>query len=172
MLFENLWKGHRAIREIVERAEAYSHQLGDDKIHAEHLLLAALDLPGGAARRAFERAGADPAAAADAVRWTHATALRKVGVEPVPEAALTDPLDISSTRTLRGQFGESGKQVFTLAAAKAKLTRTRAVDLHILDAVGDLREGTAARALRELGVAPGAIHAAVLDELAALDRAA
>ncbi len=58
------------------------------------------------------------------------------------------------------------------AATRAKLTGSGAIELHVLDAIGDLREGTAARALRELGLAPGALHAAVLAELDAHQQAA
>ena len=48
------------IRFLSETAEAYALQDQQREPGAEHLLLAALDLPDGAARRAFEQAGASP----------------------------------------------------------------------------------------------------------------
>lgn len=169
MRFENPLRGPRTVRQLVEGAEHHARSLGDAQIGAEHMLLAALDLPDGMARRALECAGGDPDSTEAAIRWTHTSALHRVGLQPVADASLTiEP----PRRSWRNNFGESAKQVLRTAAARWSMDGTNAVGLHILDAVGDLREGTAARALRELGVEPGAIHAAVLDELATVDRAA
>jgi ATP-dependent Clp protease ATP-binding subunit ClpA len=168
MRLENPLRGPRAIRQLVDGADAHARALGDAQIGAEHMLLSALDLPDGLARHALARAGADPAKAEQAIRRTHAAALESVGLQPIADASL----DTDRARPRRTVFGESARHVLRSAAARSKLDHSRAVGLHVLGAVGDLREGTAARALRELGVAPGAIHVAVLEELASIDHAA
>lgn len=147
----------------------HAERLGDRQVGAEHMLLAALERPDGPARRAFARAGADPTAAEDAIRWVHASALRSVGLAPVPDAAL-DAAPRAGRRY--PDFGESGRQILGEAATRSRGAGPDAVELHLIDAIGDLREGTAARALRELGLRPGALHAAVMDELEHVERAA
>ncbi|MBO9534940.1 MAG: Clp protease N-terminal domain-containing protein [Solirubrobacteraceae bacterium] len=170
MNFPNPFRSQSSWGRLVEASIDYAERLGDRQVGAEHLLLAVLDDPTGATRRAFAAAGADPTAVEDAIRWSHANALRAIGIEPVPEAAL----DVGGRpgKHRRSDFGESCRQVIGTAATRAKLAGVGSIDLHMLDAIGDLREGTAARALRELGLGPGALHAAVLDELAAASRAA
>jgi ClpA/ClpB-like protein len=64
---------------------------------AEHLLLAALELPDGTARRAFERVGADPNALRQAIEEQHAEALCAVGIDAGPGAEGTDSVAPSAT---------------------------------------------------------------------------
>lgn len=169
MKLPNPFRSRSSWRRLVESAMRHAEQLGDRQIGAEHLLLAALERPEGPASRAFVRAGADPTAAEAAIRWVHADALRKVGLAPVPDAAL----DAASGAARRfPDFGESGRQIIGEAATRSRGTSLDAVELHLIDAIGDLREGTAARALRELGLRPGSLHAAVMDELELVERAA
>lgn len=170
MKLPNILRGQSTWGRLVESSIEYAAKLGDRAVGAEHMLLAALDEPTGATRRAFAAAGGDPSTVEDAIRWSHANALRAVGVEPVPEAALE--VGSRATRHRRADFGESCRQVIATAATRAKLSGSNAVDLFVLDVIGDLREGTAARALREIGLAPGALHAAVLEEIATVERAA
>jgi hypothetical protein len=50
----------RTIKTLMTGAEAEALEAGESVPGAEHLLLSALALPDGSARRAFERVGADP----------------------------------------------------------------------------------------------------------------
>ena len=83
----------RTIKTLLTGAEAEAQRAGDGLPGPEHLLLAAFDLPDGTARRAFERAGADPAGFRAAVDTAHRDALHGIGVdvggegESLPEAA-------------------------------------------------------------------------------------
>lgn len=57
-------------------AERAALAMGESEPGAEHLILAALDLPDGSAARAFERVGADPLGFREAVAAQHEQALR------------------------------------------------------------------------------------------------
>lgn len=71
----------RTMNTLFPRAEAIAHEMGESEPAAEHLLLAALELPDGSARRAFEGVGADPDRFRTALEEHHGAALRAVGVE-------------------------------------------------------------------------------------------
>ncbi len=71
----------RTINRLLGGAEAEARRKGESLPGAEHLLLAALALPEGSARRAFERVGADPDRLADAIAAQHADALAAIGIE-------------------------------------------------------------------------------------------
>jgi ATP-dependent Clp protease ATP-binding subunit ClpA len=66
-LIKTRFSDMRMIRTLLEGAEAEAGRAGESMPGAEHLLLAALDLPDGTARRAFERVGADPSALRQAI---------------------------------------------------------------------------------------------------------
>ena len=72
----------RTIRLLCEGAEAHALQDRQREPGAEHFLLAALDLPDGTARLAFERAGAEPGALKAAVERQYGDALRALGLTP------------------------------------------------------------------------------------------
>ncbi len=78
----------RTIKELLTGAEDIARRAGESQPGAEHLLLSALEMPEGSARRAFERVGADPDGFAPAVSAQHADALRAMGIEPPPEETL------------------------------------------------------------------------------------
>ncbi|MBJ7457247.1 MAG: peptidase, partial [Thermoleophilia bacterium] len=67
---------------LLRSAEADALATGEELPGAEHLLLAALDLEDGTARRAFTAVGADAAGLRDAIAGQHADALRAIGIDP------------------------------------------------------------------------------------------
>jgi hypothetical protein len=91
----------RTIRQLLGGAERLAQESGETLPGAEHLLLAALALPDGTARRAFERLGVDPDGLPSAIASQHADALRTVGIEPGDPG----PLDVPAPQG-RGVFAQ------------------------------------------------------------------
>jgi hypothetical protein len=141
------WQDIRTMNALFSAAERESRAAGDDLPGPEHLVLAALGLPDGTARRAFDAAGLSETAYRAAIDTVHANALSTGGVTP-PTPPAPRP---------RGAFRLTGpgQQVFHAAVAATK--RGRRVPLrgaHILLAACDLAQGPFPRALAELGAVP------------------
>ncbi|MEW6583045.1 MAG: Clp protease N-terminal domain-containing protein [Actinomycetota bacterium] len=159
----------RTVSRLLTGAEREARSMGDTMAGAEHLLLSALAMPDGSARRAFERVGADPDAFRPAIAAQHAEALMAVGIEPpdddapgtAPEEDLPPP---------RGAFRTTGQAqaAFREAVALAKSVRpSRLVGAHVVVGVAGQEHGTAARALRHMGVDREALAAAAREEVGA-----
>lgn len=146
----------RTIRQLHEAAEAEARRAGDTEPAAEHFLLAAIELPDGTARRAFATVGADPDALRGAIEAQHAEALESVGVE----AAAAPPAPVAGTGRGAYRSRSSAQQVFREAGELARTTRTPLCGAHVVVAVTALEHGTAARALRALGIDPVALRGA------------
>ena len=153
----------RTIRDLLEGAERLAQQSGEAHPGAEYLLLSALNLPDGSARRAFERIGADPDGLPAAIAAQHADALRALGIEveagepvvPAPEA--------------RGVFlsKPSAQAAFRRAVELSKHPKPRRLlGAHVVVAITEIEHGTVARALRRMGVDRPKLAAAARDELA------
>ncbi|AEV84299.1 Clp protease ATP-binding protein [Actinoplanes sp. SE50] len=148
----------RTIKKLLTAAESEARRAGDELPGPEHLLLAAFDLPDDTARRAFERAGADPAGFRAAIDDTHQRAMHDVGVQvagpdrPLPEAApATGPYRLTAP----------GQEVFQAAVRLAKAGSGSPLrGAHVVAAIGGQQRGTVARALRTLGVERAALTAA------------
>jgi ATP-dependent Clp protease ATP-binding subunit ClpA len=133
------------IKTLLTAAEAEAQRAGDDLPGPEHLLLAAFDLPDGTARRAFERLGVEPAA------FRAAIDVADTGAEPPAAAPASGVYRLTAP----------GQHVFQSAVSRAKAAEPTGLrGGHIVAAVSDQRHGTAARALRTLGVDPAALNAA------------
>lgn len=135
-----------AIRRLCERAEAHALHDQQRQPGAEHFLLAALDLPDGTARRAFEQAAAEPEALKVAIDQQYADALRVIGL--TAERPTGAPL---SANTGPYQAAASGQAVMQALAATRK-SHSPLLGAHVVAIVADMSEGVAARALRALGV--------------------
>lgn len=163
MKLKNPFKDVRTIKALLGDAERKALDGGEERAGAEHLLLAALDLPDGTARRAFERAGGDPDRLPDAIRAVHAGALAGVGIAAPDEDALAVPAPPAPTGPMR--TGASCQAAFQRAT---ELSRPgHLLGAHVVAAVAEQEEGTAPRAIRELGLDRDALRAAALEELAA-----
>src|SRR5918998_924166 len=98
MKLRNPVRDVRTIKLLLEGAESEARAAGEAQPGAEHLLLAAIELPDGTARAAFAAAGADADALRPAIAAVHAGALRAVGVEPPAEDALDAALAPGAAR--------------------------------------------------------------------------
>lgn len=153
----------RTIKQLLEGAERLAQQSGESLPGAEHLLLSALALPDGTARRAFERLGVDPEALPSAIASQHDDALRAVGIEVAAEG-----LDVPAPEA-RGVFlsTPSAQAAFKRAVELSGTPKPRRLrSAHVLLAVAEMERGTVARALSRLGVDREHLAAAARQELA------
>ena len=161
MRLKNPFRDMRTIRMLLEGAEAEANRAGESMPAAEHLLLAALELPDGTARRAFERVGADPGALRQAIEDQHAEALRAIGID-ADTAELAGP----TAPLANGVYRSSGsaQSAFQAAGTLARKTRSQLVGAHVVLAIADMEHGTAVRALRARGIDIDALAAAAREE--------
>ncbi|MFH8370967.1 Clp protease N-terminal domain-containing protein [Streptomyces sp. NPDC018031] len=153
---------------LLNTAEDLALRAGESLPGPEHLLLSALALPDGTARRAFERLGADPDAFAPAIARAHADALAAVGVHVADEASLD--ADVARNRSpKRGVMRTTApaQEAFQAATKQAKAEKSRLLGAHVVAAVAGQEQGTAVRALRVMGVEPADLSEAARAELAA-----
>jgi len=145
----------RTINALLGGADAAARRMGDGSPGPEHLLLAALEMDDGTARRAFARVGADPDAFGASVAAQHDAALRAIGVEPVA----LDPADVDAGPP-KGVFRATpaGQRVFQEAVTLSKRVKPpRLFGAHVVVAVAQEEQGTAARTLRAMGVDAAAL---------------
>lgn len=152
------------IRRLLEGSELIARAAGDDLPGSEHLLLAALALPDGTARAAFVRAGVDPDGFAAAIAQQHDDALRAVGID-AGGVRLADAPPPPSSRAFRAT--PSAQHAFRRAVELSARPKPRHLrGAHVVAAVCESDQGSAARAIRRLGVEPAILGAAAMTELA------
>lgn len=157
----NMLRDMRTIKGLLEGAESIARVMGEEEPGAEHLLLAATDLPDGAASRILARFDVDDLGLRSAIEASHAEALATVGVA-VDEAARLSripPLEASSGQSIY-RSRPSAQEAFQAAGALARSSRERLSGAHVVAAVARMEHGTAARALERLGVDRAALAAA------------
>jgi ATP-dependent Clp protease ATP-binding subunit ClpA len=152
------------IKLLCEAAEVYAVKDQQREPGAEHFLLAALDLPDGAARLAFEQAGVSPDDLRTAIQRQYDDALRALGLQA--ETLVGAPMSAS---TGAYQAADSGRDVMQKLAATRR-GRGPLHGAHVVSVIADMSEGVAARALRALGVDPVTLKSAA-DGVAAASRA-
>lgn len=154
------------IKQVLENAEAIARRDGIDQPAAEHLVLAAFELPDGTASAALERVGSSAEAFTSALREQHADALATVGVivdDDLIDASLPEPG--VSTGVYRSQT--SAQELFRRAGDDARAEGGGLVGAHIVRAAADLEYGTVARTFQHLGLDPHALRECATAEIAA-----
>jgi ATP-dependent Clp protease ATP-binding subunit ClpA len=153
------------IKALLTGAESEARQTGDSLPGAEHLLLSALALPDGTARRAFERAGADPDELREAISPTHPGAPRSLGIV-ADDAAAVPPSGTLNPATGVMRTSASAQQAFQAAVKLSKATKpSRLLGAHVVLAVCQMEHGTTARALASLRIDRASLGAAAREEL-------
>ena len=108
--------------------------------------MAALDLPDGSARRAFERLGTDPHALPDAIEQQYRDALQGLGLAaalPAAAATMARP-----SRLYQAQ--PSGQELMQALAQSRKGQPGPLRGAHIVALVAEMPQGVAARTLKAL----------------------
>ena len=106
-MFANKLAEMATIKEVLTSAESLAHEMGDKEPGSEHLLLAAIDMQDGLARRAFEQIGADPDDFATAIVRQHEAALAAAGIEAAPKPPTHIPTNDKTPMSL-GPSARSG----------------------------------------------------------------
>lgn len=155
------------IKALCEGAERHARGNGQPQPGAEHFLLAALDLPDGSARRAFERVHADADGFRAAMMRQYQEALRSVGLNGASVHDEGDALPASPhPAPYRAQ--PSGQAVMQRLA---QLPRTHPaaplLGTHVVVVVASMEHGVAIRSLKAMGIEPQALRAAAQSEAAA-----
>jgi ATP-dependent Clp protease ATP-binding subunit ClpA len=162
MKLKNPIQDMRTIKGLLTGAEDIAARAGESQPGAEHLLLSALEMPEGSARRSFERIGADPDALGPAIAAQHVDALRAMGIEPPSEEALTP---VAKTKPSRWYRANASLQfAFQRAGELARDDGIWMNGAHVVVAVAAMEHGTAARALRGMGVDREQLAAAAASE--------
>lgn len=149
---------------LLPAAERIAQARGEQEPAAEHLLLAALDLPDGRARRAFAAAGVDAGQLAAAVAAVHSDALTSVGIS-VDAAALDDALPEPAAPQGVYRSTASAQQLFQRATALSKARRQPLTSADVLLAATELEHGVVPRTFAKLGVSSADLAAAATTEL-------
>ncbi|MEI2299409.1 Clp protease N-terminal domain-containing protein [Ensifer sp. MJa1] len=142
------------IKLLCERAEAHALQDQQREPGAEHFLLAALDLPDGTARLAFERVGVKPDALRAAIERQYDNALRSIGLN----ADMPADTPMSANAGVY-QAAPSGQEIMQELAA-ARRDHSPLLGAHVVGIVAGMSHGVAARALRASGVDAVALKSA------------
>ncbi|GMQ94140.1 MAG: hypothetical protein BMS9Abin12_1624 [Acidimicrobiia bacterium] len=138
--------------------------MGEKKPGAEHLVLAALDLQEGSARRVFERVHADPGAFRSAIVDQHADAARAVGVEPMDDV-LEQQIRESSPSLSPMRSSRSARELFKKVVELVRKEKSHLSGAYIVLVASQVEHGTTARALRSMGIDPVAFIAASRSEI-------
>lgn len=154
----------KTISTLLQQAEEIARGRGADEPAAEHLVLAALQLPDGTASRAFERLGAsryDFRAALDA---QEAEDLERIGVRASSDRISAElPEPTAPTGVYKSEA--SARQLFQAAGDDARRNGGSLVGAHVLRAAAALEHGPTARALRRMGIDRDALREAAGAEI-------
>lgn len=154
----------RTLSQLCTQAEVHARASGQAAPGAEHFLLAAIDLPDGSARRAFESIGADPAAVRSAIEQQYRNALQGLGLDnaALPQAAALEP---HAPGLYRAQ--PSGQELVQALARTRKDQGGPLLGAHVVLAVAAMSQGVAARTLRAMGIDAARLAAAAQTQVPA-----
>jgi len=157
------------IKSLCLGAEKHANANGQKEPGAEHFVLAALELPDGTARKAFERIHVDPDGFRTAITQQYQDALRHVGIEsPQYYASSNDTVPMPP---LTGVYDAqpSGQALMQQLVAQRKVdSNVPLLGAHIVMAVTSAQYGVAVRALRAMGVDLTRLAEAATTEINAL----
>lgn len=164
MSIRNARKDVHTMKHLVEAVEREALADGGREWGAEHLVLAALALPEGSARRAFDRVGLDPGAYRAAIARQHDDALASIGIDPESQPA--PRVDRGPGRRLGLGGTANGRALFVAAGELARKGKHPLCGAHIVLAATGLQLGIAARALDAVCTDRSALSQAAEAEIA------
>ncbi len=140
----------RVVSQLMTTSEQYANAMGEQEAGAEHLVLAAFDLPDGTARKAFEQAGGDPEAYMGAIDKQYRDALTTAGIQTPKN---------NSDDLIEKKFFPRAKPSFTNVvrdmAKHSNFWKAKPlVGAAVIASVARQERGVAIRALRTLEIDP------------------
>jgi ATP-dependent Clp protease ATP-binding subunit ClpA len=155
----------RVVAQLLSGAEALALEMGDELPGAEHVVLAAMELPEGSAGTILDSFGVDEAMLRTAVLGVHSRALASVGITDLTPSPSSTPQPAVLYRSA--------------GSARALLDRTRTAlrdypartlcGAHVLIAASRFESGTLSAALADLAVDREALWTRAVEELTAAD---
>ncbi|AMC36828.1 Clp protease N-terminal domain-containing protein [Janthinobacterium sp. B9-8] len=139
------------VKTLCLEAEKYANANGQKEPGAEHFFLAALALPDGTARKAFERIHIDPNGFQAAINQQYQDALRNVGIEPHFAFSQDTVAVLPSTGVYKAQFSAQSLMQELARQRKAE-PGMPLLSAHVIMALGSAQYGIAMRALKVMGV--------------------
>lgn len=147
------------INALLTGAENEARQYGQSVPGAEQLVISALALPDGTARRTFERVGADPDQFHKAISSLRVAALCSLGHGSV---------DSTVPATGPPPANPSAQRAFQVAVRLSKATKpSQLLGAHVILAICQMEHGTSAEALISMGIDRAMLRAAADEELGA-----
>ncbi len=138
------------IKRLFLGAEAHAHRMGETEPGEEHFILAAIDLPDGTARRAFEALGLTARDIEKGIKQQYIDALQQLGIErPDFESA---ELKETPKRVLYQAKPSVQQLMQSLIDARKTDKNTPLLGASVLQALIERQHGVAARTLQVLGV--------------------
>lgn len=156
----------KTIAVLLTRAEEIARSGGAERPGAEHLVIAALQLPDGTAARTLERIGASAADFSAALAAQEAEDLERIGVHADSDridAELPQPSEPGGVY----RSEPSAQQLFQAAGDDARREGGGLLGAHVLRAAAALEHGPTARALRRMGIDRAELQGAANTEIQA-----
>ena len=161
------------INALCSGAEKFANAEGQKEPGAEHLVLSALELPDGTARKVFKRVHADPDSFRAAIARQYEDALQNIGIVLPPEAAIAgEARPVAAGTGLYKAQASADTLMQTLArdimAKEHKAGSTAALSgAHVILAATTAQYGVAIRAFRAMGIDPTKLAEAATAEIIA-----
>ncbi len=161
------------INALCSGAEKLANADGQKEPGAEHLVLSALELPDGTARKAFKRVHADPDGFRAAIARQYEDALQNIGIALPPEAAIADEASpVAAGAGLYKAQASANTLMQTLArdimAKEHKAdSATPLLGAHVILAATTAQYGVAIRAFQAMGIDPTKLTEAATAEIIA-----
>jgi ATP-dependent Clp protease ATP-binding subunit ClpA len=158
----------KTIAALLTQAEEIARSGGAERPAAEHLVMAALQLPDGTAARTLERLGSSAADFSAALEAQEAEDLERIGVRADSDRIGSElPQPSEPSGVYRSE--PSAQQLFQAAGDDARRGGGAMVGAHVLRAATSLEHGPTARALRRMGIDRTELRAAASAEIDARD---
>lgn len=138
----------RTIKALCLGAERHANAEGQQEAGLEHFVLAAIDLPDGTARKAFESVNADAGGFRSAIALQYQQALDSVGIRSDAGAPASVPAGSGAYRS-RPQAGPMLEQ---LAKRERRDVSEPLLGAHVIAAIAATEHGVAARAFKAMGI--------------------
>ncbi len=152
----------KTIKTLFLNAERHANTEGQQTPGVEHFILAALELPDGSARKAFERVGANPEDFKDAIAQQYRDALKSVGIDTSGMSSFNDASGITPHQSGLFQAKPAVRTLMLqMLQQRKKQPSPTLLSAHVIVAATTISQGVAMRAFNRMGI-----------DLAALDRAA
>ena len=161
------------INALCSGAEKLANANGQKEPGAEHLVLSALELPDGTARKAFRRIHVDPDGFRAAIARQYKDALQNIGIALAPEAAIAD--EASAVAAGTGLYkAQASADALMQTLAGDIMAKEHEVDpaapllgAHVILAATAAQYSVAARAFRAMGIDPVKLAEAATAEITA-----